>query len=145
VAPAVDRPLAPELLVHPNRAVEGDPGHDLGVREVPQRPAHLPDAGVWFVPVAGHEVGKSADRPPGFGVELMAFVRQQPGCINHPPVDVELVLVACFVADPDREASPVAGQTIYLAFLGRRLAVERVEDLQLRPRQTTGVEQPMHE
>src|SRR5260221_2325155 len=32
--PAVDRPLAPELLVVADGAVEGDPGHHLRVREM---------------------------------------------------------------------------------------------------------------
>ena len=49
-APAVDRALEPELLDRADRAVEGDPGHDLGVGEVASAAAHLPDALVRLVP-----------------------------------------------------------------------------------------------
>ena len=45
-APAVDRPVEAELLVVAHGAVERHPRHHLRVREVPQRPAHLPDPGV---------------------------------------------------------------------------------------------------
>ena len=50
VAPALDRPLAVELLDRLHAAVHRHPGHHLRVREVAPRPAHLPDPLVRLAP-----------------------------------------------------------------------------------------------
>src|SRR5262245_53617839 len=41
-SPSSNRPREAELFAAADRAVDGDPGHDLGIREMPRRPAHLP-------------------------------------------------------------------------------------------------------
>ena len=48
--PALDRPVAPELVVEPHRPIERHPCHHLGVGEVAVGAAHLPDAGVLLPP-----------------------------------------------------------------------------------------------
>src|SRR5579859_4835775 len=49
-APMVDRPVEPELLDALDRAVEGDPGHGLGMDEMARFAANLPDAFVRRAP-----------------------------------------------------------------------------------------------
>ncbi len=56
-APRVDRTFELGPILHgPHRPVHGDPGHDLGVREVAARAAHLPEAVVRLAPAVLQEL-----------------------------------------------------------------------------------------
>src|SRR5262245_47923275 len=50
LAPTLERPLQLKVLDAFDGAVEGDPGHDLGVREVTRTSTHLPQALVGLMP-----------------------------------------------------------------------------------------------
>ena len=89
-------------------SVDGEPGHELRVHVVCPVAADLPDAGVGFGPAFCDFVGEAAHRPPGFGVEVMSGVDEQPGGAEDPSVSVELVLGGGAVPDPDGLAVGVA-------------------------------------
>src|SRR4051812_15715586 len=100
--PAVDRTIEPEPLDGLDRAVDGDPGHDLGVDEVPARPADLPDA---FVRLAPRVLDVAQERE----LELpRVLVGLEPGLarlqqrVHQLAVDIELELPRGGVADADR-------------------------------------------
>jgi hypothetical protein len=91
-----------------DRAVEGDPAHELRVGEVHRLAAHLPDPGVGPAPHLADEVGDLRDAPGSVAVESMAALDEQPYALEQAPVDAELELVGRAVAYPDRPRAAVA-------------------------------------
>ena len=67
LAPALDRAGQPVLLDAADGAVEGGPHHGARVREVPQRPADLPEPVVRLVPVLREVVDERALQVPRVG------------------------------------------------------------------------------
>jgi predicted AAA+ superfamily ATPase len=123
-------------------AVEGEPGHELGVHVVGAVAADLPDPGVGFVPPFRDLVGEAAHGPPGLRVEPLAGAGEEPGGVEDPAVAVELVLVVGAVADADRAAVGVAGPAVEFPFGGWVAAVEGEQDGEAGSVQAAGVEQP---
>jgi hypothetical protein len=92
-APRLQRSIAAELLDCAHGAIEGHPGHDLRVREVAPRTAHLPDALVRLLPVVDHEVNQVPGQRPRFVVERAhAELPRQMERVEHLAVHVELEL-----------------------------------------------------
>ena len=133
--PAVDRAVEAELLDRLDGPVERDPGHHLGVGEVPPRAAHLPDALVRLAPrsTPGTRAGPAA-RSPGRR-------RSAPGRCGgawcrasmHLAVDVELELAArprCRSAPARTPRSRAASRSS--SSVSRRSPAEAVHDLHLR-------------
>jgi hypothetical protein len=73
-----------------------------------------------------------------------ALARQEPCGVDHPAVDVELVLMAGGVADPHGSAAVVSGDVVDLPLFRRALAVQGIEDIEPRPGQPAGMQKPMH-
>jgi hypothetical protein len=105
----------------------------------------LPDAVVAIAPVLGDVVGDPRDLLAGIAVEPAALPRVDRHRLEHCAVEVELNLVGRAVADPDRRRAAVAGQLRYLELIRVHRAVDPVEDLQARLRQSRGVHQPPEE
>jgi hypothetical protein len=82
--------------------VEGDPGHHLGVGEVPPWAADLPDALVRLAPLRLQELEQGLLEVPGRLVALEADVAAQVQGVHDLAVDVELELLHGRVADPHR-------------------------------------------
>src|SRR5262249_54984856 len=123
------------VLQRADGAVEGDPCHDLGVREVLAGPPYLPDAFVGSFPSVFEEVEQGEDEV--VGVDLALCDRADATLIHRADQlsrDVRLELVRRLVADPDRMRALVAGQPLDLplgeaAFPGR--AVHDLEGIGL--------------
>jgi hypothetical protein len=97
--PARDRGVGTEALGGLDGAVEGDPGHHLGVGELAPRAAHLPDALVGLAP-GGLEVVHQGDlAAPDAAVDVTLKPRGRVSKVHHLSVDVELELVGGGVAD----------------------------------------------
>ena len=109
------------------------------MREVPARPADLPDAFVGILPhplemcehrgqeLAGHRVvrGKIA------AVLRQIRLRRGPARVEHFAEHVELELLARRVADPHRLRALVAGQPVELHLREPALAADAVHDLEV--------------
>jgi hypothetical protein len=83
-------------------AVDGDPGHHLGVDEMSAVAAHLPDAVVRLGPAlldVGHQSGEELPLARREGAALAGV---EPGGVDHGAVDVELELPRGVVADAHR-------------------------------------------
>jgi hypothetical protein len=93
---------------------------------------HLPDTGILAAPDLADVVGGVGESLTGFGIELMAALREQPGRLEQVAVEVELQLLERAVADPDRRRAAVAGEWQRLLG-GAGTAVQPVEHLQPRP------------
>src|SRR5207244_10944405 len=102
LAPTVERAVKPVFLSALDGAVEGDPGHHLGIGEVPPAAAHLPNAFVGLRP-RGFKVFQKGDLHPPTAVALTetaaASLMQR---IHYLAVDVELELVVRAIADAHR-------------------------------------------
>ena len=126
-------------------AVEGEPGHELGVDVVLRVVSDLPDAGVGFAPALRDAVGEAGHGSPGLGVEMVAGPRDEPGGVDDPAVAVELMLVGGAVADPDGPAVGVAGPVVERAFGRGMFAVQGEQDGKARPVEAAGVQEPGEE
>ena len=101
-------------------AVEGDPGHDLGVGEVPARTAHLPDAVVGLLPdlleVLHHRRQQIAAAARGHRPVCMprrAGLHRGAAGVEHLAEDVELELLGwprCRCAPASSPRSPAASR-----------------------------------
>jgi hypothetical protein len=129
--PALQRRLQLEALGEAHRAVEDDPGHDLGVGVVTARAAALPDPVVGLLPDAGDVLDDRAPARPEFALdpagEVDADGRDGEGLAE----DVELELLGGRVPDPDRLRALVAGQLGQLELGQAPLAADPVHDLDL--------------
>src|SRR4051794_24619883 len=72
--------VALQLVLHPHGSIERDPCHDLGVRELPRLPAHLPYPRVLVAPAVlepceqlAHERGR--EHPCRDGISVDAYGR----------------------------------------------------------------------
>ena len=116
-------------LGDPDRPVEGDPGHHLGVHEVPPGPPDLPDPLVGLAPVLLQKPEQGPDQAPGVAVEPQPRLAAERDGVDHLAVHVELELADRGVADPHRRRVLVAGQPVRLPFLETALAGHAVHDL----------------
>lgn len=106
---------------------------------------HLPQPGVGLGPAAGHQVGEAGHGPPGLGVEAVTGLVKDKGGIEHPAVDVELVLGPGGVSDADGTAPQVAGPSLELSLVGRRGADEAEQRPEPGAVEAAGVQQPVQE
>jgi hypothetical protein len=108
-APVLHRALEAEVFDAAHGAVEREPRHHLRVREMPPRTADLPDPLVRSVPVVNHEIDERPLELPGrlLGRDSRRLRQVQSG--HDLTVDVELELLRCGVADPDRARAGVPG------------------------------------
>ena len=127
------------------RAIEGEPGHELGVDVMGGCGPFLPDPGVGFGPGGGDVVGEAGDGPPRLAVQAVAGVGEQPGGVDHPAVAVELVLAGGTIADSHGAAVGVAGPAVELNFRWAGAPVEGEQDREAGSGQAAGVEQPGEE
>jgi hypothetical protein len=106
-APVLHRALEAEVFDAAHGAVEREPRHHLRVREMPPRTADLPDPLVRSVPVVNHEIDERPLELPGrlLGRDSRRLRQVQSG--HDLTVDVELELLRCGVADPDRARAGV--------------------------------------
>ena len=116
-----------------HRPVERDPRHHLRVREVPARPAHLPDALVGLAPAVLEEVDDRLRRCPRTSGSSVAARACGSRCSvsSDLAVHVELELRRRGVADPHRRGALVAGQPVELELGEPPLAGRAVHDLQV--------------
>src|SRR5205814_420492 len=111
------------------RPVERHERHQLGRDVLLVLIALLPDPGIGRPPAAGYEVGQRADHAPARAVQFRAQAGQVPGGVDHPSVDVQLVLARGGVGCPDRQAPAIAGHAGDLPLGVAVGAVQRVQDL----------------
>ena len=143
--PALERvsrqpPSCSQIL---DRPVEGDPRHDLGMREMLRRSAHLPNALVGLIPdLAPNVQARPARSRPrvdrGQAVAVSMVERVEDLAVN-----VELRLIDCGVADADRARSFISGQPWHLPLGQPPLAAQPVHDLQLIGAARYGAKQPI--
>ena len=126
-------------------AVQGEPGHQLGVHVVGRVRTHLPDAGVRLAPSGRDRVGESRHRPPRLGVQPVSGMGEEPRGVEDPAVTVELVLVGGAVALPDRDAVGVAWPVLQLALWCWVLSVQGQQNRQAWTIEARGAEQPGQE
>ena len=99
-APAIERSGELEFLGQPDRAIEGDPGHHLRMREVPARAADFPDPFVRFLPERLEAADERFLQLPRGRVDRYPRPQGQVHRIHDFSVHVELSLVRGGVADP---------------------------------------------
>ena len=141
--PAGQRAFQIELFGHGDGAVEGDPGHDLRMHEMPPGPTHLPDAVVGLAPDRLQEVDHHDDQGPGFDHPVGAHAMGGEDAADQFAIDVELALGMGLVADANRLRAGEPGQAVDLVFLKPALAVQAVHDLQVRRRSRGRAHQPV--
>src|SRR5262245_55947831 len=102
-APALDGSWAAELLAQLDPAVEGNPGHHLGVGEVASLAPNLPDPLVGLAPCLLEQPEHVQAELPGRkrGAELGRSRRLIEG-VGNLAVDIDLILVGGRVAHPHR-------------------------------------------
>ena len=133
----------PELLDGLGQPIEGDPGHDLGVGEVPPSAAHLPD------PVVGPLPGVLEEGKQLFygGPAPLRFLHTQAlGGVDRRQdlaVDVELKLPRGGVADTHRFRAFVSGQPVELELGEAARASDVVHDLHVGGIAGHGPQQPV--
>ena len=127
------------------RAVEGEPGHQLGVHVVGAIAADLPDPGVGLRPAPGHFVGEASHRPPCLGVEPVPGRHEQPGGVEDPAVTIELMLVGGAVADPHRSCCRVARPSSELALGSGMATVKGEQHREPWSRETARMQEPGQE
>ena len=131
LAPVVERPFEPEGLRALDRAIEGDPGHDLGIGEMLRRPAHFPDALIGLAPdILEMFEKRDLSVPSGFVGRQPAAPRLMIG-VHDLAEHVELQLGVRRIADAHRRGFLVAGQPVGVPFGEPPLAADAVHDLQL--------------
>ena len=125
--------LAPQRL-HLERAVDGEPAHDLGVDVVARRQPGLPDAVVGLVPATRDGLHHRLDDAPVLVLHRAARGRDGGDEVGDRAEDVELDLAVGGVADAHRPRAGVAGQRLDDG-LGAELepfdGVERVQPLRV--------------
>src|SRR4029077_7877626 len=113
-APTLNWPVHMKVLYCLDRPVQGDPGHDLGVGEVPARTAYLPDALVRALPRRLDEGDQGLFEAPPRILRLQAKAASLVHDVEHLAIDVELELAGGGIADPHRAGAVVAGQALAL-------------------------------
>ena len=145
LTPAVDRPVAIELLDGDHRAVERNPRHHLRVSEVAAWPTYLPDALVRLVPAPLERLEHHLLQRPGGLVPLELRGPRLVQHVEHLAVDVELELVARAVADPHRLRALVAFEPRQLELGQAPLPGGPVHDLEVVGIAGDGPQQPLRQ
>ena len=136
-------PSTPSRLDGPDAAIEGDPGHHLGVGEMARTAAHFPEALVGLLPDSVEMAEQRALEGPVLLAQVEAAAARLVQRVHHLAEHVELQLAVRGVADPHRLRRLVAGQPGDLGFGEPPLARQAVHDLQLRRRARGGPQQPV--
>src|SRR5205807_4920095 len=102
VAPALGRTRQPELLDRADCAVECNPRHDLGMRELSPSPAHFPKPLVGLMPDLLEMLDQLSLEIPGGVARSQSHSTRLVKRIEQLAIDVELQLVGGSVADPHR-------------------------------------------
>ena len=129
MAPAVDGAVEPLLLDGAYRAIEGDPAHDLRVREVAPRAADLPDAFVGLPPTRLEVPEQLLLQGPRLVVLAQTVHPRLIERIQDLAVDVELQLAARGISDPNGTRSFVAVEPRELELRQPPFAGDAVHDL----------------
>jgi hypothetical protein len=135
----------PALLVQLEKAIEGSPAKHTGMGVVTRTCSGFPQALVRHLPVATHVLAKVTEHSLRLPIKGTSSSSELGGGVDHFAVDVELGLLGRGVANTDRSGSPVTRQMVQGPFSGGTLAVNVIENPQLRPGQAGGVQQPAHE
>lgn len=130
-APAVEFAVELELFEGFDAAIEGDPGHDLRMGEMPARAANFPNALVGLVPMVRDEVDEVTLDVPGVFRRGEAEVAFEVGGVDDLAVNIELKLAGGGVADADRAGIFVAVEVREFEFGKRTFAGDTVEHLKL--------------
>ena len=115
----------------PGAPVDRNPAHDLGRREVPQLPAHLPDPGVGLAPVLERLAHLLLQDRPDPVVEVVDGSGVQVHRVEQGAPHVVLLLGVGGVPDPHRTGVRVARQMVQLGLLELVLPTDAVHDLQV--------------
>src|SRR5665811_13612 len=131
LAPALEGALELEALRALDRAVEGDPGHDLGIDEVLRPAPHLPDALIRLLPgVLEMLDDRELKFPAGLLRREAAFPRLMQR-IEQLAIDIELGLLVRGIADAHGRGLLVSWQPGKLDLVKPALAGDTVHDLHL--------------
>ena len=114
-----------------DHAIGADPGHDLGVGEVPALAAHLPETVVGLIPGALEMVHQRELKVPRVVVVADPRVARQRQSVQRLAPDVELKLVRGGIADTDGRRVLITGQPRQLGLRQPPGAVEGVHDLEV--------------
>src|SRR5919204_389160 len=98
----------------------------------------LPDSGVRVSPATADKVGQRSDHPPAGSVEFRPETCEVPASIDHPSVNVELVLLCCCIRRTHRNASSIPGDAFDLSLSMPGGAIHRVEHVHSWKRQPAG-------
>src|ERR1044071_4095578 len=104
--------------------------------------ARFPDALIRLAPVAAYVIAEVAEELARLAIERAHHLGDLRGCMDDLAVTVELELIDCRVADPDRATVAIATQAAQPALARGMVAVDVVHHAQLRPRQPGRVKQP---
>ena len=84
----------------------------------------LPDTRVRFTPLLGDVIREPGHGAPGFGVETVACIGEQPRRVDNPAVAVELMLIGSAVTHPYGSAVGVPGPLVERSLRAGVLAVQ---------------------
>src|SRR5215211_7606430 len=119
------------LAGDPARPLQGHPAEEFGGDELAPAPSHFPDALVWLPPVLAQPVQDLLEVRPEVVVEWGAVLVVEVRGVEHGPVEVELALLVCAVAEPNRVGVHVSREVreLHLGYvLAAIYAVERLQE-----------------
>ena len=142
-APALERTAEFELLDRAHCAIEGDPGHDLGMGEVLRTATNLPDSFVGVAPDLLKVGEERAFEVPSLGAGNEPRAARNVKCVEHFAVDVELELFDSGVADAHWARPFVTRQPGNLVLVEPTLARDAVHRLDVVRRTGDRAQKPL--
>jgi hypothetical protein len=142
LAPFLNWPRQLEYLRAADRAVESNPRHRLGMREVLSATADFPQTLVRLVPDAGKVQQKFALHGPALFVSAKSALPRLMQRVHDLAKNIELKLVMRSVADTHRLRIFIAGKPGHFPFGQAPLAAQAVHDLDLARASRGGTQQP---
>ena len=94
------------LLRQAQTAIESDPGHDLGIDEIPAAASYFPDALILSFPVIAQPVDQRAQTRPAIIADRLDVLVVEVNRIHEFTVNVELKLLVGGIADSNRREPP---------------------------------------
>ena len=131
LTPAIERPFEAELLRALDRAIEGDPRHDLGIGEVLGPPARFPDPFIRLDPDALEVGQKRLLLGPARVARSEPFASRVMERIHHLAEGIELELVMGGIADAHGRGAFVSRQPWQHHFGQPPFAGDPIHDLDL--------------
>ena len=142
-SPSLNRAVETKLFDRADRAVKGDPRHDLGVGELAPAAADLPNPLIRLFPNRLKMLDEGALQRPGCGVRRKTHAPRLVQGIEHLAKHVELKLVSRGIAYPNRCGTLVALEPGHLVFEQPPFPRNAVHDLHLPRRPSDGTQQPI--